>query len=315
LALRDSLRSGYIDRLRRRVRDDAAAAARVTESYRILLDTIGLAFDERRVREGDRIQRASVWLAAGFGVLGVSGIAQATMPVPTFSWPWAWGVKILLWVVSVIVLLGVWGLITSLRSVGQIATQEFEKHYDDVRKFLANASTDYLDRFRPEQPGSPKDWMGLDKELCEKFRKAWEAPSNYLGEAARNDAVKGDARADPYNAQPLRRRVEKWSLETLLLTERPRDFSLYPLPYLTCLYRVCTAEQLKSWVAVPELPNAYSAVSDAELREVLPNNNIYKWFRREEGKLRQMTPQQIYGRLQACEHFPQGDSSGQDVES
>ena len=31
-ALRDSLRSGYIDRLRRRVRDDAAAAARVTES-------------------------------------------------------------------------------------------------------------------------------------------------------------------------------------------------------------------------------------------------------------------------------------------
>ena len=72
-ALRESLRGGYIDRLRRYVGEASGTAGRVTDSYRMLLDTIGLAFDERRVREGDRMQKASMWLAVAFGVLGLSG--------------------------------------------------------------------------------------------------------------------------------------------------------------------------------------------------------------------------------------------------
>jgi len=297
--LRDSLRSGYIDRLRRRVQDAAAVAARVNGSYRTLLDTIGLAFDERRVREGDRIQRASVWLATGFGVLGLSGIAQATTPVPTFQYPWAYSVKIFLWVVSLIVLLWVWQLIRNLRSVGQIATPEFENQYPHVRKFLAVASTDYLNSWRSRQQSlavsdseSSAEWQELDKQLCDQFIEAWEAPVKYRTEAARQDAVKKDSKADLPKAQDLRHRVEEWTLRTLLLTERPRDFSLYSLPRLTCLYRICTARKLKDW----GLPDTDSAVGDAELQKVLSNNGKYdyNWFRGEEIHLRRMKSRQVH---------------------
>ncbi|HWG14022.1 MAG TPA: hypothetical protein VG268_12195 [Streptosporangiaceae bacterium] len=49
--------------------DVSGTASRVTDSYRMLLDTIGLAFDERSAREGDRMQKAGMWLAVGFGLL------------------------------------------------------------------------------------------------------------------------------------------------------------------------------------------------------------------------------------------------------
>ncbi len=313
-ALRDSLRSGYIDRLRRRVGDDAAAAARVMESYRTLLDTIGLAFDERRVREGDRIQRASVWLAIGFGVLGVSGIAQATAPVPTIGNTWAWSLKISLWLLFVAVLAWVGWLIKSLGPVGQIATQEFERQYKFVRNFLAEASTDYLDRFSLKQaagsqPKGSRDWPELDEQLCGKFIEAWDAISTYTNKYANQE----DLGVGLYDAPALRRRVEEWSLETLLLTERPRDFSRYSLPKLTCLYRVCTAEKLKDWAAISEPSYTYSAVGDAELQEVLSKINKYDSFRREEDQLRQKTPRGILNELDELIDCQQSHTSEQDV--
>ena len=103
-----------------------------------------------------------MWLAVGFGVLGVSGIAQATAPVPTVSYPWAWYLKGSLWGVSIIVLVFVLLLIKNLWSVGQVAPQEFENRYKDVRKFLSHASTDRLDTFGSGQAGSPKGWTELD---------------------------------------------------------------------------------------------------------------------------------------------------------
>ena len=90
-------------------------------------------------------------------------------------------------------------------------------------------------------------------------------------------------------------------MQTLLLTERPRDFSLYSLPYLTCLYRVLTAQRLKDWKEIPELPNAKSAVGDAELQRTL--QGAYDWFSREEGKLVEMSPQDAYEFLEKSKDF------------
>ena len=123
--------------------------------------------------------------------------------------------------------------------------------------------------------------------LCGEFIAAWETADQDQEEAAKEP--------DPYGAKALRSRVEAWTRQTLLLTERPRDFSLYPLPKLTCLYRVLTAQKLKDWQSIPELPNAKSAVGDAELQRVL--KDTYDWFSQEEEKLIRMTPRDAYGFL------------------
>jgi len=299
--LRDSLRGGYIDRLRRRVREASSAAARVTDSYRTLLDTIGMAFDERRVREGDRLQRASVWLAAAFGLLGLSGVAQATLPVsPTMTPLEVDFLQGSLWSVTGIVVLALLVQLRNLPDVGRVATRGFEQPYREVREFLAEASTDHLDKFRHRQLANggrdtekPDTWDDLDRKLCKDFIAAWETAEQY-----QSDALK---EPDPYGAKALRSRVEAWTLQTLLLTERPRDFSHYPLPHLTCLYRILTAKKLKGWSAIPELPNAKSAVGDAELERTL--QGAYDWFSREEYNLIKMTPQKAYEFLEKRKDF------------
>jgi hypothetical protein len=298
--LRDSLRGGYIDRLRRRVREASSAAARVTDSYRTLLDTIGMAFDERRVREGDRLQRAGVWLAAAFGLLGLSGVAQATLPVsPTMTPLEVDFLQGILWWVTGIVVLALLVQLRNLPDVGRVASRRFEQPYREVRGFLADASTDHLDEFRRQKANVPSDtertalWHGLDMRLCEKFIAAWKTADRYQEDAAEEP--------DSYGDKALRSRVEAWTLQTLLLTERPRDFSLYSLPYLTCLYRVLTAQRLKDWKEIPELPNAKSAVGDAELQRTL--QGAYDWFSREEGKLVEMSPQDAYEFLEKSKDF------------
>ena len=281
-ALRESLRGGYIDRLRRYVGEASGSAARVTDSYRMLLDTIGLAFDERRVREGDRMQKASTWLAVAFGVLGLSGVAQATLPLPAINGVLVWGVQIFLWLVTSAVVAASVYQFRKLRGAGRVASATFERRYRIVREFLADVSTDRLETFQREQrlpggnPAPQQSWQELDEELSDEFIAAW----------AIADEAEAAELAD-YDAAALRTRVESWTLRTLMLTERPRDFGRYSLPYLTCLYRICTAKELKDWRAPEEMANADSAVGLEELRRVLTGAQ-YEWFTRQEaGLLRQ----------------------------
>ena len=280
-ALRQSLRGGYIDRLRRYVKEASRTAARVTDSYRMLLDTIGLAFDERRVREGDRMQKASMWLALAFGVLGLSGVAQATLPLPSINGILVWCVQIFLWVVTAVVIGAILYQLNKLRGAGRVASRPFEWRYRIVRKFLADVSTDRLDAFRREQqrlaagPAQRQlNWQALDQELSQAFMLAWAT------------ADEAEAAIDPrsYSAAALRTRVEAWTLRTLLLTERPRDFSPYSLPYLTCLYRICAAQELKDWRVPDEMASADSAVGAEELHRVLTEAQ-YDWFLMEEAHL------------------------------
>jgi hypothetical protein len=259
----------------------------------MLLDTIGLAFDERRVREGDRMQKASMWIAVAFGVLGLSGVAQATLPLPAVNGLLVWFVQIFLWVVTSAALGAIAYQFRKLRGVGRVTSHAFEGRYEVVRDFLADVSTDHLDTFRREQQRSAADdlprlanWQNLDHRLAEKFIRAW----------ASADEAEAAVPPYPYDAAELRIRVEAWTLRTLLLTERPRDLGPYPLPYLTCLYRVCAAQALKDWRTPDEMANADSAVGAEELQRVLTEAQ-YKWFQMNETDLLGMRPAAIYAEL------------------
>ena len=292
-ALRESLRGGYIDRLRRYVGEASGSAARVTDSYRMLLDTIGLAFDERRVREGDRMQKASTWLAVAFGVLGLSGVAQATLPLPAINGVLVWGVQIFLWLVTSAVVAASVYQFRKLRGAGRVASYAFERRYRIVREFLADVSTDRLETFQREQrlpggnPAPQQSWQELDEKLSDEFIAAW----------AIADEAEAAELAD-YDAPALRTRVESWTLRTLMLTERPRDFGRYSLPYLTCLYRICTAKELRDWRAPEEMANADSAVGLEELRRVLTGAQ-YEWFTRQEAGLLRQSSGAIFKTLKA----------------
>ena len=292
-ALRESLRGGYIDRLRRYVGEASGSAARVTDSYRMLLDTIGLAFDERRVREGDRMQKASTWLAVAFGVLGLSGVAQATLPLPAINGVLVWGVQIFLWLVTSAVVAASVYQFRKLRGAGRVASYAFERRYRIVREFLADVSTDRLETFQREQrlsggnPAPQQSWQELDEKLSDEFIAAW----------AIADEAEAAELAD-YDAPALRTRVESWTLRTLMLTERPRDFGRYSLPYLTCLYRICTAKELRDWRAPEEMANADSAVGLEELRRVLTGAQ-YEWFIRQEAGLLRQSSGAIFETLKA----------------
>jgi len=296
--LRDSLRGGPLDRLRRQAREASSDADRVAASYHMLLETIGMAFDERRVREGDRLQRASIWLAVAFGVLGLSGVAQATLPLPTLSGGdhRIFVVRWILWLITAGVILAMLVILLSPQLRVQVASRAFEKKYMVVRDFLTEVSTDHLDGIRRKQgvsssirrPDYEPPWPELDERLCKKFVEAWKI----AGKKQANTDL------DDYYAAGLRSRVEEWTLQTLMLTERPRDFSRYALPCLTGLYRVCTARALRDWRAAEEMDNADSAIGNAELREVYPEDS-YEWLVKNEPDHIEQEPQAVYEWLQA----------------
>jgi hypothetical protein len=293
--LRRSLHGESIDRLRRHGRDLPGTAARVTDSYRMLLETIGLAFDESSAREGDRMQKAAMWLAVGFGILGLSGVAQATAPLPSIQQTWqVWLIRSAVWLVTLAVAaFTIWRLAQPWYSVRRI-TQAFAQRYRSVRDFLAAASTDRLNHFRhthsPADPGQAVAWQRLDDELSGQFLQAWRQA----------DAAQNEVRPESYDPRALRTRVEAWTLRTLLLTERPRDFDPYRLPVLTVLYRLCSARELRDWPTAWETTDADSAVGLGELRRVLDRCGLTEPARPlidDEPDLLELTPEDLYAQV------------------
>ncbi|MGO9779525.1 MAG: hypothetical protein ACLPKE_04695 [Streptosporangiaceae bacterium] len=299
--LRDSLRGGYIDRLRHHVAETASTAARVTDSYRMLLDTIGLAFDERRVREGDRMQRANIWLAAAFGVLGLAGVAQATLPVPVINSHEAKIVKVFLWAVALVVFVAVLYQVRKLRTAGRVVTRDFERRYKILRNFLDELSTDHLEKLKrdEQQPAddgqnSPQQWELLDKGLCDMFVDVWNTVDEPWRTEKRGSSTTRDIgttlrahwpmkTGDSYGIAALRSRVEIWTLRTLLLTERPRDFSRYQLPVLACIYRIYTTHEMKNWRAAEETSDPDNVFGEAELKRVLGLEKYGEFIKLERG--------------------------------
>ena len=64
----------------------------------------------------------------------------------------------------------------------------------------------------------------------------------------------------------LRKQVASWSLQALVLTERPRELWHYSLPLLTCLYRVLN---MPDWATKKHHnENSFRLVADVDFRFV-----------------------------------------------
>lgn len=154
----------------------------------------------------------------------------------------------------------------------------FESRFTKVREFLAAVSTDRLDDFarkhRCQQPKRSTEWLKIehewqdfDRKQCTRFAEAWNAAWPLTDKAPVIISL------ESYDVESLRSRVESWTLQTLILTERPRDFSRYLLPRFTCVYWLYTTKAVRdwrnTWQSDERMPSVDSAIGEIELEKAL----------------------------------------------
>lgn len=252
--------TGWFGHTRREAGEVATEADRVKQAYDDLLQSITQAFEERRVRESEVMQKYGI----GFGIfLGAGVIVEAldaTLKMEAPAWflgtetasQIASGVS---WVIALMLgLLLVRGSVL-FQQIGKLGSRRFRRVYDGRRghaflrrrffwPYRKKESDDSLRRptyglwqvmkdistARLESIGDI-DWEQLDRRLAEEYAAIWDAVTE-MGMADRSDAAGRDIKA-------LSGQVEQWGMRSLLLTERARRMYRYQLPNLTCLFRCC----------------------------------------------------------------------------
>lgn len=253
-------KTGWFGHTRREAGEIATEADRVKQAYDDLLQSITQAFEERRVRESEVLQKYGI----GFGIfLGAGVIVEALDATLTMKAPaWFLGTpmasrvaSVVSWVIAVLLgLLLVRGSVL-FQQIGKLGSRRFRKVYDGSRgrAFLRRRFWPY--RKRESRGGTIRrptyglwqvmkdistarlesigdvDWERLDRRLTEEYAAIWDAVTD-MGMADRSDAAGRDIKA-------LSGQVEQWGMRSLLLTERARRMYRYPLPNLTCLFRCC----------------------------------------------------------------------------
>ncbi|MDD7942907.1 hypothetical protein PHK61_31305 [Actinomycetospora lutea] len=285
--LQDSLLSGgYVAPTAAWARAVAAATSATHNSYVALLEAISKAFDERRVRETDKIAKWAPALAVTLA--GVPLITEAYGKLISNVWTWA---AALLFLLPAVVLGGVGGYVYLRRGrlLGQLKTSKnFQDDYQQVRDFLALCRTENLERIRQElsveraqQENAGMDalraaaiyfdqWDAIDRKLAHDLACLVERLNKHLpsAPAARSDARKRLKPRDGTTTESLKQSVETWALFSMLANERPREFLLFPLPRLMLLYRAYPI--IPPQVSLREgSERAPRLVSDAELRVTL----------------------------------------------
>jgi hypothetical protein len=261
--------TGLFGHANREADEIAAEAQRVKGAYDDLLQAISFAFDERRAREVDALQRFNYGLGLAVAMVALVTVLEATVdmkPDPsedagayrTAALSASWGLGMLLLGVVASSLIRSWKL-------DKLGSRVFRILYDGrrIRRWLArkvwptrrepqdstrrrrlrpprgiwqmlkDMSTDLLE----EQAFTDHDWKAEDRCLASEFAMMWDEVTATKGLTRRNGARR--------DITALSRQIERWGMQTLLLTERPRRLYRYPLPTLTCLFRCC--EKLDGW--------------------------------------------------------------------
>ncbi|GAA1371194.1 hypothetical protein GCM10009661_31410 [Catellatospora chokoriensis] len=262
-------------------------AGRVAERYQDVIDAVKDAFDERRVREGDAIQKAGVILALSLAFDSIVSIVSATEPERTGE-QGAW-LPVLAWTSGSIVLLtallfGVW-----MTRLGRLGDESFRTRYDGTRRrgpgrfrrdartdglwrFMKNSSTDALEgHLRDARP--PAFWRKLDRRLVADLSALWDRPrSSHYPPVGRTsaDLYTPARRPDLVGADiaELHAQVGSWSIDALLFTERARRLYRYRLPRLALLYR-CIGRMPASFLRLEHLAPTTNIVSESELDTVM----------------------------------------------
>jgi hypothetical protein len=277
--------TGLITRAKESADETVELAVRAQTQYTDLLATISSAFDERRVRESDALQKASLLLGvavAGFGIVTVLDATISMKPpedtgtifafLNHFKGALVHGAAGVTLVAGLALILVVGLSLRWLIRLGTLGSPQLRQLYDGGRRsvwrlwrrpdrsegmwrFLKDSSSESLRAFTEADPDRAA-WAGYDATLANRFARLWDAATT-MTRAGRSDHVRRDITA-------LSATIEQWGLHTLLLTERPRRLSHHTLPRLTCLYRVAGRLRGSFLHAGVELPHEVSMVADSE---------------------------------------------------
>lgn len=298
---------GHFATIRQEAAEAQQLADRVTSIYRNLVGAITTAFDERRVRETDKLQKAGVALAAALGLVGLvtvlDTIVDAHLKLDGNA-RWGYVLPMIALGTSILLVYGWW--VRQYWAIGRLVSPSYEQQHREVAAFLRLCSTGRLEHLqkvlevrtpvRPEGEGATWEeissyqnqreeflsarWNWHDADLADRFAAVWDAIDCYWDKPGSPEALSGDSRVSEREDEPPEKRsrseargfvpsgssgrvrtrqrravvrasreearydqerlhamAEKWSLRTLLLTERPRDLYTFRLPRLTLMYR------------------------------------------------------------------------------
>lgn len=273
----------------------AGETARVSDDYNQLIEHIGNAFDERRVRESDALQRVSALLGIIVAFIGLITILDAVVRLKpsdndsrttlfgfgqTFSRLAAGlglGMGVLLILAAVLTTVFVMRL-------GRLGGREFRCWYKGTKpgwrsgvwQYLRDVSSDSLElqhrRIMAAVSRNEADfseWDDVDRDLADRFALIWDAVSaaGYQkdGPAEQSDSkiLVSTARQAGRDIDLLSRRIETWAVQSLLLTERAWRIRRYALPRLICLYR-CGGQVDWALASEPEGVGRVIALSDTD---------------------------------------------------
>lgn len=263
--------TGLFAQVKRGANEIATEAARVKGAYKDLLDAITHAFDERRVREFDAIQKLNALLGVAVGLVALVTVLDATVEMKPEKPRLTEGGQVgnvaamLSWTFGVVALLVV-GVVSIwlIRKVGRLGSASFRRAFDGRRgrRWLGRTlwprtsgerrlpkgkvwtwldpptgvwqilKEVSTDHLEGKASSPDTDWAELDVRLASEFAMTWDAVSR-IRPSARDNRAKPDIEA-------LASQIEQWSMHSLLLTERARRLYRYPLPTLTCLFYCCT---------------------------------------------------------------------------
>ncbi|MFG1948460.1 hypothetical protein [Nonomuraea sp. NPDC048826] len=171
-------------------------ADRATEQYKNLLESMAHAFDERRVREVEVLQRASFWLSVTVGAFTVLTFMDFFLKVEQSSvteyfmtgdrrpdggldhvrlGAGAWAFLVLLGTG----VLGSWAYSLYSQRMG---TRWYHRTFRQLEWYLRRSSTRDLELLRGQLGGhgwvprrKPETWEERDQELAARFAKLWDA--------------------------------------------------------------------------------------------------------------------------------------------
>jgi hypothetical protein len=262
---------GLFERLREQARDDVALADRVQTRYQSLLQEITLAFDERRVREGDKLERYSGIITLIFGVVGVVTAAEALLE---FRWlsaplPLCAGVGAFVAVVGAVLLYAIGQGLLRYRHPGKLGTGAFRQRYRETWAFLATTSTPSLRDLKDRIDRRPEDerrvlWNGADERFSRQLAERWDRPPQDPTASSAPAVVPDEPLRSDREIRRLAALVEAFVCETLLVSERTPELHRFALPRFTCLYRLLSTSRERSRTS----PDS-NLVSDFDVRTSL----------------------------------------------